>query len=161
VRRDGSAVERIGNAVAEYGQWGEDFLPSPSADGRSLVYGSYRTPCGVADCIRVLDIATGVGRSYGGRTFLVNGTIAAWSPTDDLIAYAAGGLVGVIRSDGTGQRVLAPDIKSEVKWMDWSPDGKWLLVSPPMGPAILFDVQAGTQLPIPTLAGYGATAWRP
>jgi WD40 repeat protein len=125
------------------------------------VYGSYRTPCGVADCIRVLDIATGVGRSYGGRTFLVNGTIAAWSPTDDLIAYAAGGLVGVIRSDGTGQRVLAPDIKSEVKWMDWSPDGKWLLVSPPMGPTILFDVQAGTQLPIPTLAGYGATAWRP
>jgi hypothetical protein len=159
VRGDGTALELIGNAAAQYGQYGQDYRPSPSADGQSIAYVSNRTPCGVTDCIRVLDIATGMGRSYGGRSYLVSGTNAAWSPTDDLIAYSGGGEVGVIRSDGTGKRVLATDINL-VTWMDWSPDGKWLLVSPPMEP-ILFDVQTGTRLPIATLVNYGATAWRP
>jgi WD40 repeat protein len=68
--------------------------------------------------------------------------------------------VGVIRSDGTGQRVLATDL-SYVGWIEWSPDGKWLIVSPWSGPVLLFDVQTGLRIPIPTLGNYVATAWRP
>jgi hypothetical protein len=48
-----------------------------------------------------------------------------------------------------------------IGWMEWSPDGKWLIVSPDAGPVTLFDIQTGARLPVPTLATYVATAWRP
>ena len=157
-RRDGSALERLGRGGTE---WGEDYRPSPSHDGQAVAYGSYRSPCGVEDCIRVLDVATGADRTYGGRDFLVRGKLAAWSPTEDLIAYASNSTgVALIRSDGTGARPLAPDVRN-VGWMDWSVDGRWLLVSPGVGPVLLFDVASGLRLPLPTLGTYGATAWRP
>src|SRR5690606_28790260 len=157
VRYDGSAMEHLGLGGTV---WGEDYRPSPSHDGRSIAYGSYRSPCGVEDCIRVLDIATNADRHYGANDYLARGTNAAWSPTDDLIAYASDAGVHLIRSDGTGLRVLAADVRY-VGWMDWSPDGRWLLVSPGSGPVLLFDIQTGARMPIPTLGTYGATAWRP
>jgi hypothetical protein len=157
VRRDGTGLQPIGRGNGEFGQ---DYRPSPSPDGRSVAYASSRTPCGVDACIRVLDLATDADRSYGGRGYLVRGTNAAWSPTDDLIGYASPTEVGVIRSDGTGQRVFATDVRL-VGWIEWSPDGKWLIVSPATGPVLLFDVQSGARLPVSSLGNYGATAWRP
>jgi hypothetical protein len=150
VHPDGTGEEHIG-----YGgtQFGEDFRPTPSPDGREVAYGSSRSPCGVDDCIRVLDMATGAER------VLVTGTNAAWSPTSDVIAYASRAGVGLIRADGTGQQLLAPDVRN-VGWMDWSPDGRWLLVSPGVGPVILFDTTNGMRLPLATFTSYGATAWR-
>jgi hypothetical protein len=44
--------------------------------------------------------------------------------------------------------------------MDWSSDGRWLLVSTIMGPVILFDTTNGMRLPLATFVPYGATAWR-
>jgi hypothetical protein len=158
VRRDGTGLQVIGTPNTAYEQ---DYRPSPSPDGQSVAYVSGRAPCGSFDnCIRVLDLATNADRSYGGRGYLVRGMNAAWSPTDDLIGYASSTEVGVIRSDGTGQRVLATDL-SYVGWIEWSPDGKWLIVSPWSGPVLLFDVQTGLRIPIPTLGNYVATAWRP
>jgi hypothetical protein len=151
VHPDGTGEEHLGYGGTE---WGEDYRPAPSADGRQVAYGSYRSPCGVTDCVRVLDIATGAER------VLVSGSDVAWSPTSDVIAYASGTEVGLIHADGTGRQVLATDVNS-VGWMDWSPDGRWLLVSPGVGPVILFDTTNGTRLPLATLASYGATAWRP
>jgi hypothetical protein len=157
VRRDGTGLQAIGSGSGRYGQ---DYRPSPSPDGGAVAYASDRAPCGFDECIRVLDLATGMERSYGGRGYLVRGAVAAWSPTDDLIAYAAPTEVGVIRSDGSAQRVLDTDVRL-VGWLEWSPDGKWLIVSPGMGPVMLIDIQTGARLPIPTLGNYGATAWRP
>jgi Tol biopolymer transport system component len=150
VRRDGSGMELL---LDDQG-----FLPSPSHDGRSVVYSSSsRTP---GESIRVLDIATGADRTYGDRDYLVRGTNAAWSPTEDLIAYASNAVVGVIRSDGTGEQILARDA-GHVGWLEWSPDGRWLLVSEGTAPVLLFEVQTGLRMPLATLASYGATAWRP
>lgn len=148
VHPDGSGEEHIGRGDTEFG---DDFVPSPSADGRRVAY--VHTPCGDSDCIRVLDIASGAER------VLLSGTNVAWSPVGDLIAYAGAG-VGLIRADGTGQQLLAADVR-HVGWMDWSPDGRWLLVSPGVGPVILFDTTNGMRLPLATFASYGATAWRP
>ena len=152
VRPDGSALELIGV--------GQDFRPSPSPDGGSVAYVSSRSPCGIDNCIRVLDLSTRTERSYGGRGYLGRGTNVAWSPTGDLIAYATSTLVAVVRPDGTGLRTLDAN-PSFVSWLDWSPDGKWLVVSSGVGPPLLFDVQTGEPMPVSSLAGYGAVAWRP
>ena len=157
VRRDGTGLELIG---AGAGQFGQDFRPSPSPDGGSVAYASSRTPCGIDNCIRVLDLSTRTDRSYGGRDYLIRGTNVAWSPTDDLIAYATSTLVAVIRPDGTGLRTLAGNL-SLVSWLEFSPDGKWLAVSAGTGPVLLFDVVTGEQMPVSSLGDYGATAWRP
>jgi hypothetical protein len=148
---DGTGQEHLGYGGTE---WGEDYRPSPSPDGRSVAYGSSRSPCGVTDCIRVLDIATGAER------VVASGTSVAWSPAGDLLAYASPSEVGLVHADGSGKRVLATDA-GHVGWMDWSPDGRWLLVSPGVGPVLLFDTTNGTRMPLATLNGYGAAAWRP
>jgi Tol biopolymer transport system component len=157
VRPDGTGLQHLGIGGTV---WGEDYRPSPSPDGTAVVYGSFRSPCGQEDCIRILDVATSTDRVFGPNDFLVRGTNAAWSPTGDLIAYASRAGVGVIRPDGSGQRVLAADVRI-VSWMDWSPDGRWLLVSGGTGPVLLFDMPSGRRIPVPTLSTYGATAWRP
>ena len=161
MRSDGTGIEQIGAATSG------GFRPSPSHDGLAVAYGtSLRSPCGGQDCIRVRDIATGNDRLYsGGRDWLVRGRNSAWSPLEDLVAYAwdvdrNGAEVGLIRADGTGQRVLAKDI-SAVNWMDFSPDGKWLLVASAYAPVALFEVATGERLPLATLPKSLATAWRP
>ena len=43
--------------------------------------------------------------TQGGPVDLIaRGRIVAWSPVEDLIAYAGGSRIAVIRSDGTGDR---------------------------------------------------------
>jgi WD40 repeat protein len=114
----------------------------------------------------VLELSTGKDRLYaGGRDRLVRGHVSAWSPVEDLVAYAGDvdpndGEVGLIRSDGTEQRVLAKDIRS-VSWMDFSPDGKWLLVASYSTPLTLFEVATGARLPLATLPKSQVAAWRP
>jgi hypothetical protein len=151
VHPDGTGEEHLGYGGTE---WGEDFFPTPSADGSAVAYGSSRSPCGQTYCIRVLDLATGAERT------LISGNLAAWSPVGDVIAYVSGTEIGLIHADGTGQRVLGTTV-GHVGWMDWSPDGRWLLASPGVGPVLLFDTTNGSRLPLATLVPYGATAWRP
>lgn len=151
VRPDGTGLEHIGPA-------GPNYYPSPSHDGASVVYLSYAAPCGVDPCIRVLDITTGMPRTYAGASYLARGVLAAWSPVEDLIAYGSGANLMLVHSDGSGARVLATDI-SDVKWMDWSPDGQWLIVA--AQGMLLFEVSTGLRLPIPPLTAFGPTAWRP
>jgi hypothetical protein len=161
VRRDGSGMEVLWVPNIDLA-----WRPSPSVDGLSIAYGSARTPCGVQDCIRVMDIATRKDRTYAhGKDYLVHGRNSAWSPTEDLIAYAwdygIGDVeVGVIRPDGTGQRAFSSDLYG-VNWLDFSPDGKWLLVGSVNAPVTLFEVRTGMRLPLATLKAFRATAWRP
>ena len=157
VQRDGTGLQHLGLGGTE---WGEDYRPSPSPDGASVVYGSIRSPCGQEQCIRVLDIATNADRIYSGQTFLMRGSQATWSPTTDLIAFVSSAGLGLVRADGTGQTILASDIRA-VASMSWSPDGRWLLVSPVGGTATLFDTQSDMRLPLPTLAEYVGASWRP
>jgi hypothetical protein len=153
VRRDGSGLEHIDT----FGTSSYDFRPSPSPDGSAVVYGSSTcTPL----CLRVVDLTSHTVRQYGTQDFLVRGATAAWSPKGDLIAYTdAEGIVGLIAPDGTGQRVLGTDVYAQ--WLDWSPDGRWLLASSEYGPPTLFDSQSGMRLPLISLRGFSAAAWKP
>jgi hypothetical protein len=152
INADGTGTRRLGDAATFAGQGN---YPSPSPDGRSLAYVSYRSPCGLDRCIRILDLATGRDRS-----FEVTGKQAAWSPTDDRIAIANDRSVLLVRPDGTGSRVIA-DRMFTVTWMDWSPDGRWLVVGSHLQPVTLIDTQSGDILPLGFLASHGEAAWRP
>lgn len=152
---DGSGLEHLGVTAP----FGGDYFASPAHDGASVAYTSSRTPCFVDPCIRVLDLATNQDRVYGTQDYLVRGSMAAWSPVDDLIAFNVGGDVNLIRSDGTGLRSLATGT-GEVKWMEWSPDGQWLVVADDFGVELL-GLQTGLRLPIAQLLSHSATIWRP
>jgi hypothetical protein len=149
---DSGTTEALGTA-------GGDGYPAPSHDGLSVAYVSFRTPCGVQSCIRVLDIATNLDRMYGTQDFLAYGTQVSWSPTADLIAYALGGNLTLVQSDGTGARVLATGF-NQIRWIDWSADGSWLVVDGDLG-LMLIEVQSGMQLPLGQFRYYSAPAWRP
>jgi hypothetical protein len=141
------------------GPGGVDFAPSPSPDRRSVAYLSYRTPCGVTECLRILDLATNADRVYGAQDFLDAAYAVAWSPTQDLLAYQnARRQLVLVRSGGGYVGVLA-QFDTDVKWLDWSPDGQWLVVAE-VGVSLI-NIQTGLRLPLPQLASYGATAWRP
>ena len=168
---DGSGMARVRSDVTgEIQHLGflvtGDWRPSPSHDGLAVAYTSRRSPCGAQDCIRVLELATGDDRTYpGDRDWLVRGQQSAWSPVENLVAYARDFTssdveVGLIRADGTEQRALAKDIRG-VNWMDFSPDGKWLLVASSSAPLTLFEVATSARLPLATLPNSQAAAWRP
>ena len=153
VRADGSGLQALGVPS-------NDRVPAPSPSGQLVAYVSDRTPCGVDDCIRILDLGTGRDVAFGDRDWLAQGDMVAWSPVANRIAIASrGGRLFVARPDGTVERELGADIH-QVNWMDWSPDGRWLAVSC-AGPLLLIDTQTGMRLPIAQLADYGPTAWRP
>jgi len=71
--------------------------------------------------------------------------------------------ISIVRTDGTGQRIVAD--MSSANWrlfdqnvddrsgVDWSPDGKWLLVTTVYEGAVLIEVSSGALLP---LRGVGA-----
>jgi hypothetical protein len=151
VHPDGNGEQHLGFGGTE---WGEDWRPSPSGDGSAIVYGSDRSPCDQTYCIRVLDIATGAEHIIG------NGSTAAWSPVADVIASANGAEIDLVHSDGSGRRVLGT-LDRYITWMDWSPDGRWLLVSAGLGPVDLFDTTNGAELPLAPFVTFGAAAWRP
>lgn len=148
---DGTGLQHLGGN-------GTHYFAAPSHDGASVAYVSYGSPCGVDRCIRVLDVATNQNRMYGGQDYLARGVHVAWSPTEDLIAYESGARILLARSDGTQSRVLAEGV-ARVKWMDFSPDGRWLLVA--QDGVMLFDVETGLKLPLGQFLSYGATVWRP
>jgi hypothetical protein len=156
IKPDGTGLAHIGDDSSHFGT---DYFAAPSHDGLSVAYSSSRTPCFVDPCIRVLDLATNHDRVYGTQDYLVHGSMAAWSPVEDLIAYGSGSAVRLIRSDGTPVGVVAQDA-GQAKWMEWSPDGHWLIVAADFG-VVLFGVQNGLRLPLGQFSSYSATIWRP
>jgi dipeptidyl aminopeptidase/acylaminoacyl peptidase len=153
-RRDGTSPARFGppRAYAVY-----DYDPSPSPDGRYVAYVSNRdqdcSNCGTT--IRVWDLQQDTATS-----FRVTGELAAWSPVGDLIAYASARTLRVIHADGTGDRQLPVDATTP-RSIDWSPDGRWLLITTLGVPPRLIEVSTGLVLPIAWAAQFSELTWRP
>jgi Tol biopolymer transport system component len=148
IRRDGTGLERLGEI-------GRDYRPSPSPDGRYVAYVSDRTPCGVDACIRILDVV-----ANRDTDFFLRGTHAAWSPAADRIAIVSEERVLLVRPDGRQERVLLEGA-FDVRWIDWSPDGEWVVLSSPHGTVTLVRADDGLALPLGHLKSHGTTVWRP
>jgi WD40 repeat protein len=62
--------------------------------------------------------------------------------------------MSVVRTDGTGLRVVADLFRSDpddVSGVDWSPDGKWLVTTTTYDGAVLVEVSSGTLIPLSAL----------
>jgi hypothetical protein len=120
---DGSGRMRVGPVAGYYDSYSQ---PTPSPDGRSVVYtqNDGGLGSGVVRLMR-LDIVTGASSALGAF-----GTHPSWSPTASEIAYLAGNAVRIVQGDGTGDRILATyryPFDERDGQLDWSPDGQWLV----------------------------------
>jgi len=152
-RADGSEASRVSPGPEKF--YENDLYPSPSPDGRYVVYATDRENGDIFTLrLQILEVETGVIRSLG-----VAGTGPRWSPTGEWIAFGQDHHLSVVRPDGTGLRQVSA--YGYEPWVSWSPDGRWL-VAERYGPVIdLIEVETGLTLPL-GFTGYLTTpAWRP
>jgi WD40 repeat protein len=83
-----------------------------------------------------------------------------WSPKGDLIAFA-GDVVGVVRPDGSGRRVLVSGFNLYGdQTIDWSGDGAYLVFRGRTGSLELVEVATGTRVTVPFTARFAQPALR-
>ena len=90
------------------------------------------------------------------------GVVLSWTPDARRILVSAHDSFVTVRPDGSGERVFLADPPSDgVLTVDWSPDGDWIVLSPPTGqtgPIYLMRAD-GSQI---FQVGLGSEAsWRP
>jgi hypothetical protein len=120
--------------------------PTISPDGRSVAIED-------ASGLKVVDVAARVS-----STLPVACAFPAYSPDGAFFSCETPSDISVVKTDGTGQRVVvsfavfgSPD---ELSGLDWTPDGKWIL-SMLRGKLTLVELSSGAVLP---LTGLGPDA---
>jgi hypothetical protein len=103
--------------------------------------------------LQIVDVATKTSRALS-----VTCAGPAYSPDGAFIACATPSGISTVKTDGTGQRVVAGYSglagADDLSGLDWTPDGKWILSM--LGRRLaLIEVSSGTVLP---LTGLGADA---
>lgn len=133
---------------------GAEYHAAPSPDGSRLAYITDAPAC----CLFRVSIRT---LATGGSTQLADSAATvAWSPAGDVLAVAHGSSLWVVNADGTGKRVLGHEFPKTF-WLDWSPDGRWLMLSSEARGVVLVDTATGDVLPLPFARYHGDAAWRP
>jgi hypothetical protein len=149
VKLDGTGLD----SLTSYSTSRSYKAPTVSPDGRSVAVED-------GDGLQIVDVAT-----KAKRTVAVPCAYPSYSPDGSYFACTLNNLssesnVSVMRTDGSGRRVLATfspyDGPDGFSGVDWTPDGKWLLVTKNVGYAVLIEVSTGELLPLlalPTDAG--------
>lgn len=139
IRPDGSQLDSIGAALIS----STYAAPSISPDG---------TTAAVEDqgSVKLITIATKTSRVISGFC-----TGPRYSPDGTRFACLRNGTLSVMNVDGSGNRVLsAPGGGSSLNDLsnaDWSPDGKWLIVSNFNGQQLI-NASDGSVIALPTLS---------
>lgn len=152
VRVDGSSPEQIGPKVGFYDV---DSNPSPSPDGKRLVYVTNRAYPNIV--LRILDIESGAVTALD-----IPGATPIWSPQGDRIGFEAYGEIKVVNANGSGQRIVSQVNRKYNYGIDWSPDGDWIAARSSTGRVIdLIHVESGLTLPLPFTGSFEQPTWRP
>ena len=149
VRTDGTGRERV--------REGHDAAVSP--DGARIAYI-------LGGSLRITTLATGA-------TVTVPGTALSprWRPTGDEVVYLKPseshfpqGELRAVNADGSGGRGLVPSGNRYEPHFDFSPDGKYIIASGPIGTLVVIEYASGAEAPmrLPALNhGLLAPAWKP
>ncbi len=154
VQADGNSPERSGPPAAPFES---DTYPAPSPDGQHVWFSTDRPSPG-PDPVTLADLDVGTGTvTY----FDVYGIGAVWSPVGDRVAFLdQAGAVVVAAPDGSGRRVVSAGGAVYEPYIDWSPDGRWIVASGPAG-AALIEPDLGVTLPLAFSERWRHPAWRP
>jgi len=114
--------------------------PTVSPDGRSVAIED-------RNGLQIVDVTT-----KAARTLAVPCDYPSYSPDGTSFACTTGGDVSIMRSDGTGRRELAIfspyAALDSYSSLDWTPDGKWVLVMVRDQYAALVEVSTGQVMPL-------------
>lgn len=170
VHPDGTGAARIGEPA---GYYKGDTQPSPSPDGRHVVFTTSRYNCCYGLTVRVLDMTTGAIDSLGAQHGTpLPGMTPRWSPVDEnLIVYGNANdnynnvsalTLFAMRPDGSDRHAITPPNVAVRPSFDWSPDGKWIIAQS-FGTDVLelIEVATGRTLPLGFTKGMEQPAWRP
>jgi Tol biopolymer transport system component len=148
VRPDGSDLTQITSG-------GVHWHTSPSPDGRQVAFANYNM-----GGIQIVDVA-----SRAIRTLVAAGDYPAWSPDGSRLAFQSNGAVNIVNVDGSGNRVLSPQIpgRSYDNGLAWSADGSWIVSSNASGPGplVLINVASGYALPLSFSVGFSSPSFIP
>jgi Tol biopolymer transport system component len=151
VHADGTGAQRVGPPATP-----NHYVlnPSPSWDGTRVAYGNETFCCSVT--LNVLNLSTGLVDS-----FPVSASFPRFSPGDSLLAFAGSNGVSIMRSDGSGLRIVSLAGRNYEPELNWSPDGQWIIATS-TGPLDLINISTGLTLPLGwSRNAYGSPAWRP
>ncbi|HEX6473775.1 MAG TPA: hypothetical protein VF114_01650 [Candidatus Limnocylindria bacterium] len=146
IHPDGSGLEQ----VTENGDQDD---PEPSPDGASLAYVALIPNVGYHLVIR--NLASGEVLDLG-----VDGGSPRWSPDGKTIAFACGGNLCGIESDGGSPRFIATGDFYSGEALDWSPDGRWLLARGSTHLQVI-DTVNGVILPLGYSPDMYFASWKP
>jgi hypothetical protein len=135
VKLDGSGLD----SLMSYAPTQPYAAPTVSPDGKSVAVES-------GNGLKIVDVATKVS-----RTVPVACGYPTYSPDGAWFACASASDISIMKTDGTGRRVVYGGGQNYLSGVDWTPDGKWLLAM--TGNANLYDVATGTMLPLSGLGG--------
>ena len=160
VNPDGSSPERIGPPADPYQS---DTYAAPAPDTQHVWFSTDRPAPGVEPTtLAVLRVDSGTVSFLG-----FYGIGAVWSPLGNRVAFInRDGAIVVANPDGGGQRVVSSVTKRYVPYIDWSPDGKWIVASwRPSGAWTggmdIIEPDLGMTLPLPFAAQWMHPTWRP
>lgn len=156
-------------SAEETGQFGSDFAPSASPDGKQIVYYAYREKRGDLPDLYIVDIKTGIER----RLTTTPGMFEIeprWSPDGSTILFAGGPSMKElalysIKPDGSEYQLFYDGDGSGAP--NWSSDGSqmafWLKHNDGSSDLLLLDLITGDQAPLKIdLGGYNnSPAWSP
>jgi hypothetical protein len=126
--------------------------PSISPDGRTVAIED-------AGGVKVVDVAT-----KASTILPVACPGPRYSPDGTYFACLKARVVSVVKTDGTGARTVATlpgygDGMEDLSSVDWSPDGKWILVYLAYQGPMLLEVATGTQFPLSLNGGYAQASF--
>ena len=140
-----------------------DTSPSYAPDGSKIVFESDR---GGSQQLYVM----GAGGGEGQRISFGQGRYSqpSWSPRGDLIAFtrqsANGFGIGVMRPDGSGERILTEGFHNEAP--NWAPNGQYIMFfrdpgGETGGKLYMVDITGRVEVPVPTPAYASDPTWSP
>lgn len=157
VRADGTGPERIGPTSEPYQS---DLYPSLSPDGTRMIFTTDRNAPGPDPArIAFLNVGSTTLEDSG-----VDGLAARWSPDGSRIAFVDGtGAIIVMTPEGGSQRVVSEFGRSYEPWIDWSPDGKWIVAAGAAGVAGVDIIEPDLVLTLPLAFAprWSRPAWKP
>jgi Tol biopolymer transport system component len=132
--------------------------PDPSPDNSRVAFRTSDATLGGG--IRITDLSTSQPSPW-----MVSGLEPRWSPTGERIAVIGGGPLMLVSADGSDPHAIGPTntIFGQYAYdqtFDWSPDGKWLVVSHD-NMIELLQVDTGLLLPLAWSQAAGQPAWGP